>query len=138
MSMTYSDRPVRGSSHWQDWVTLVLAVFLFLSPWLFAFAMPAGAGGARAASDASWDSWILGVVIFLVAASAVFWPQPWEELVNALLGLWLFVAPFVLGFVGVPAGAWTHWIVGALVVILAVWDLQSIRALPMHRPVSQL
>ena len=135
MSMTYSDRPVPTSSHWQDWVNLVLAVFLFLSPWLFSFAMPSGAGGARAASDASWDSWILGIVISLVAASAIFRLQPWEEWVNALLGLWLFIAPFLLGFTLVPGGAWTHWIVGALVVIVAVWDLQTMRA-PIRRPLS--
>lgn len=139
MSMNYGDRlqPLGGSRHWQDWANLILALFLFLSPWIFAFAMPGGAGGARAASYASWDSWIVGLVIFVVAATALFRLQAWEEWLNALLGLWLFIAPFLLGFINVPGAAWTHWIVGALVFIFAVWDLQSIRGIPLHRALRQ-
>jgi hypothetical protein len=139
MSMNIGDRsrPLLGSGHWQDGANLILAVCLFFSPWILGFAMPSGAGGAAAASYASWDSWILGVVIFVVAATALFRLQAWEEWVNAVLGIWLFIAPFLLGFTGVPGAAWTHWIVGALVVIFAVWDLQSIRGTPLHRPISQ-
>jgi hypothetical protein len=139
MSMNYGDRtrPMVGSGHWQDWANLILAVWLFFSPWILGFAMPSGAGGARAASYASWDSWILGVVIFLIAATALFRLRPWEEWVNALLGIWLFIAPFLLGFTGVPGAAWSHWIVGVLVFICAVWDLQTIRGIPLHRPLRQ-
>ncbi|HZD11622.1 MAG TPA: SPW repeat protein [Candidatus Binatia bacterium] len=43
---------------------------------------------------------------------------------NVLLGIWLLVAPFILGYSGVAAGLWNDIIVGALVLILAgvrVW-----------------
>jgi hypothetical protein len=140
MSMNYGEppRPMIGSGHWQDWANLILAVWLFFSPWILGFAMPSGAGGAAAASNASWDSWVLGAAIFAVAATALFRLQAWEEWVIAVLGIWLFLAPFLLLFTNVPGAAWTHWIVGALVVILAVWDLQTIRGAPLRRPLRQL
>jgi|SRR3954468_1391642 hypothetical protein len=139
MSMNYGDRTrsMRLSGHWQDWANLILALCLFFSPWILGFAMPSGAGGAAWASNASWDSWTLGVIIFAVSATALFRLQAWEEWVNVVLGIWLLLAPFLLGFTTVPGGAWTHWIVGALVVIFAVWDLQSLRGRSMHRPLRQ-
>ena len=139
MSMNLSDRPrsAFGSGHWQDWANLVLAIWLFFSPWILSFAMPNGAGGAAAASHASWNSWILGIIIFIVAASALFRLQVWEEWVNALLGIWLFIAPWVLGFTNVVQASWDHWIVGALIVIFALWDLQTIGGMPLHRTIRQ-
>lgn len=47
-----------------------------------------------------------------------------EELV---LGAWLLAAPWILGFAAIGATAWTAWIVGILVVILAVWKLRDLR-----------
>jgi len=47
------------------------------------------------------------------------------EWVNAILGAWLFIAPWVLGFTGTSAAAWSAWIVGALVVIFALWSLSD-------------
>jgi len=133
MSMNYRDRigPRIGSGHWQDWANLVLAIWLFFSPWILAFAMPSGAGGAASASNASWNSWIFGVVLFVIAASAIVRLRAWEEWLNALIGIWLFIAPFVLGFTNVPGAAWSHWVVGVLVFIFAVWDLQTLRG-PMR------
>jgi hypothetical protein len=136
MSMT-PDRLRSGLSagHWQDWTNLALAIWLFLSPWILQFSpvlLPgngaAGAADMGAASDASWNAWILGVIIFIVAAAAIARLQLWEEWLNTLLGIWLFIAPWVLGFVPVQLAAWDHWIVGALVAICAVWDLQTLYA----------
>jgi hypothetical protein len=126
------------SSHWQDWANIVLAVWLFISPWVINFGGNA-AGGAGAtpgpangvASTAAWNAWVLGVIIFLVACSAIARPQAWQEWINLLLGIWLFVAPWTLGFTQLGGAAWDHWIVGALVFILAVWNLQTVRSGPV-------
>jgi len=47
--------------------------------------------------------------------------------VNLLLGLWLLVARWALGFAGVPRAAWDHWVVGLLVAALAAWTLSRLR-----------
>jgi hypothetical protein len=119
------------SNHWQDWANLVLAVWLFISPWVINFggaaSTTAGAAVPPAASNAAWNAWILGIIIFLVACSAIGRLRAWQEWVNLLLGIWLFVAPWALGFTQLGGAAWDHWVVGVLVFLLAASDLQTVR-----------
>jgi hypothetical protein len=137
MSMHFNDRPgsLARSGKWQDWANLILAVWLFLSPWILGFA--AARGADPAAANASWNAWLFGIVIGVIAAVAIARLQKWEEWVNAILGVWLFVAPWALGFSGLSNATWDHWIVGALVFAFAVWDLQEIRGMAMHRTIRQ-
>jgi hypothetical protein len=135
-TQTYNG-PVRvaRANNWQDWANLVLAIWLFISPWVLAF----GAGGANAPAGgatnagpvAAWDAWVLGVLVFLVALSAIGRMEFWQEWINLLLGIWLFVAPWALGFTQLGGAAWNHWIVGVLVFILAAWNLQTVRNAPV-------
>lgn len=129
---------------WQDWVNLVLGVWLFISPWVLNFAAGyatgAAPGGAAAGAtapagdalaNASWDAWIFGVVIAVVALSSTLRVAAWQEwgtlILGLILGVWLFIAPWALAFSGAPAAAWDHWIVGALVFLV------SLSALPYFR-----
>lgn len=43
----------------------------------------------------------------------------WASVGNVVMGLWLIVAPFVLGFTGSNTAQWNHIIVGAAVLVLA-------------------
>lgn len=45
----------------------------------------------------------------------------WANAVNALLGIWFIIAPFVLNFTGYPAPMWTSIVGGAILLILAGW-----------------
>jgi hypothetical protein len=119
------------SNRWQDWSNLVLAIWLFISPWVLQFtAGPPGgvaAGGAANAAVAAWDAWVLGVIIFLVSLSAIGRMEFWQEWINLLLGIWVFIAPWVLGFVGLSQAAWDHWVVGALVFLIAICNIAVAR-----------
>lgn len=106
---------------WQDWVNLVVGLWLFISPWL----------GLGELSSAAWNSWILGAAIAIFAIAALSLPKKWEEWVNVVLGIWVIIAPFVLGFSTESGAMWNHLIVGVLVLIVALWALQS----PVHREV---
>jgi len=44
-----------------------------------------------------------------------------------VLGAWLVIAPWVLGFGSLAAAAWNHVIVGLLVLALAAWELRDVR-----------
>lgn len=122
---------VGRANNWQDWANLVLAIWLFISPWVLNFGAGganAGAGGsATPAADASWNAWVLGVIVFLVALSAIGRMQLWQEWINLVLGIWVFIAPWVLGFAGLGNAAWDHWIVGALVFLISVCILAEVR-----------
>ena len=132
MSMNTSDRfgPAAPANHWQDWGNLVLAVWLFISPWVlnFANAAPAPSGVAGPETNASWNAWILAVIIAVVAIAAIARLMTWQQWVNLVLGVWLFISPWVLGFSGSMNAAWDHRIVGVLVALLSIWNLSTVSA----------
>ena len=59
----------------------------------------------------------------LLAAMALAQPQKWEEGVNLVIGLWLIVAPFALGFANDPGSTWNHVLVGLVTGGDALWAL---------------
>jgi hypothetical protein len=61
--------------------------------------------------------------------------ERWRDWVMLVLGAWLFLSPWILGFAGgAPAGAepaaagpaaaaWNAWIVGVVITALAIWAI---------------
>ncbi len=45
------------------------------------------------------------------------------EWTNVILGGWLFLAPWIFGFTGNAGAAWSAWIIGGIVLVLAIWAL---------------
>jgi hypothetical protein len=90
---------------------LVLAAALVAAPWAFDF-MPLTA--------ASRNCWLVAVALAALALASVFAFVAWEEWASGVLGLWLVVSPWVLGFAGMQAALWTHIVVGVLVIIVSV------------------
>ena len=64
---------------------------------------PSGLAGPRNA--AAWNAWVLGVIVFLVAISAIGRMDFWQEYMNIVLSIWIFIAPWVLGFTLLPRAA---------------------------------
>jgi len=58
-----------------DVINLILGAFLFISPWLFAFAP-----GAE-----SWNAWIAGAVIAILSIAALSAFAEWEEWLNLIV-----------------------------------------------------
>ena len=112
----------RPREHWQDWLNAALAIWLFVSPWVLNFGGVVNGGAATAtaaiAMTAAWNAWVLGVIVFVLAIMAARQLGSGPEWLNVLLGAWIFIAPWVLGFVGFPAAAWDHWILGAVIAIV--------------------
>jgi hypothetical protein len=102
-------------------ITAVAAALLLFSPWLFGFS------GEQVAS---WNAWIIGLLIVAKAFAAVVELQEWEEWINLVLGLWVAVSPWLLGFTGVHNALWTHVGVGIAVAILAAVELWMIHQSP--------
>src|SRR5262245_47134573 len=114
--------PIGISNRWQDWVNLLLGAWLFISPWVLGFAKT-GAEGGGGHSSASTNAWIFGVIVIILSIAALAKALPWEEWLNLLAGLWLFISPWALGYSGTSTALWNALIVGALIFILACWDL---------------
>ena len=99
---------------WQDWLNLLIGIWLFISPWVIGF--------ANASQSASWNAWILGVAIVVFSAIAVSLPQAWEEVINILLGIWMVISSWVIG-VASRAVETNAVIVGLLVILFAAWAM---------------
>ncbi|GAB4234833.1 MAG: SPW repeat protein [Methyloligellaceae bacterium] len=99
-------------THWQDAGTFLIGAWLFFSPWILGFS------GEQAIA---WNAWITGLVIAAIAAGAFYAYQQWEEWLNAALGAWLIVSPWVLGFSATTTALYNAIIAGALVLALAFW-----------------
>ncbi len=115
-------------SRWVDWCNLVLGAWLFISPWVLH--LTNGTGG----SASPGNFWWVGGAIFVVALWAILTPMArWTEWINAVLAIWLFISPWVLGFAHVPRAAWDAWIVGIVVFVLALAAYGAARRIPLRR-----
>jgi hypothetical protein len=105
------------TQRWQDWVILVLGIWLFFSPfWM--------SGYASTNNVAAWDSYVLGIATAVFAIAAISTGRVWEEWVELVLGIWLILSPFFLSFYNTAHGAAINQIVvGLLIAADAVWIL---------------
>ena len=105
-------------AHAQDWLNLVCAVLLFISPWILGFS------GDVTATRAAW---ITGVVVAIFAVAALVQFAEWEEWSSALLGLWMIAAPWVVGFSGVGVAVAAFVVLGIVVLAASASELWQMR-----------
>lgn len=93
-------------------INIIAGIWLFISPFILAFS---GVGTAL------WNTLIIGVAVTIMAIVRVTNPLQYEGVswMNFVLGIWLILAPFILGFSWVAAALWNSVILGAIVLILA-------------------
>ena len=104
-----------------DVYMLVLSVFLFLTPWLFAFAH----GTARV------EIWTSSLLLVLTSCAAIVAFAKWEEWMSLLLGIWIIAAPWTLNFQHTTAAKISIG-VGCVVAFLAALELWLIHYSPRH------
>jgi hypothetical protein len=102
--------------HWQDAASLLLGVWLVLSPFALGFAGTA----------ATWMTIVLGLCVILFALEGFVIPSYLEEWGEILLGLALLVAPWAVSYE--PGLATANSVVsGLLVILFAAWELATDR-----------
>jgi site-specific recombinase len=102
----------------QDWINLIIAACLFISPWVVGFA---------GVTSPAWNAWIIAVALAIVTIIALSAAAEWEEWVNVIFGLWLIVSPWVLGFADNAGALWTHLILGVITAAVAGWAVWDFR-----------
>src|SRR4051812_38061690 len=95
---------------WQDGVAMAAGAFLALSPiWL------------RPSAALAWTFVALGVLIAGCAALALAFPESaFDESALVLLGILVFVLPWLASFADETATAWTAWAAGGVVTLAAL------------------
>ena len=71
-----------------DLYSLMVGLFLFASPWRFVFTN----------EKARIDIWTSSALIAATSIIAIVMFSDWKEWLNLLLGCWLVISPWVLGF----------------------------------------
>jgi SPW repeat len=111
MEVVMANSLIEGKTR-QDWINLVLAVCLFISPWVVGFAVE---------GTPTWNAWIVAVLLGVLAIGTLTVFAEWEEWANLALGLWLIISPWILGFAASMPATWTHLIMGVAVAAASAW-----------------
>jgi uncharacterized membrane protein YqgA involved in biofilm formation len=97
--------------HWQDFGSVVLGMWLVVSPFVFGF------GGAAHILTVT-----LGIAVMLIAVEALYLPSYLEELCEIIIALALLIMPLAGGYLGTTA-AYNSYIVAGLLILLAAWEM---------------
>jgi hypothetical protein len=95
-----------------DCYAAAFGLFLFVSPWLFAYV----------SEKVRIEVWASGAAIAAISIAAIIAFSDWEEWLNLLLGAWLMISPWVLGFVHTSA-MHVSILTGAMVMFMAALEL---------------
>lgn len=109
-----------NKQHWQDWVNVFVGIWMFISPWIIGKWLSEGSVGEALGV---WDLWAVGIAVVVFAALALYAFAAWEEWVNLVLGAWLLVSPWALGYSASAAMTWNAAIAGVLLFVFAAWIL---------------
>ncbi|UGQ47035.1 SPW repeat protein [Massilia endophytica] len=106
---------IRMLKRWQDELILLLGIWLFLTPWIFAYTIP---------SPHAWNAFVCGLAMAVLAAFDLYKRYFWAVVGTVLLGLWVALSPWVL-FAGFDhiAMMWNNLIAGLAAAILAGWEI---------------
>lgn len=100
-------------------LNFIAGVYFLISEWIMA------ANGAERANGI-----IFGIIVGILAAlrfgGAV---GPWASWLNALIGIWVIISPWVYGYSG-TAWMWNSIILGIIMLVLGFW---SATASPIQR-----
>lgn len=100
-------------------LNLLLGLWLVIAPFLLSYATSASRG----------NDITIGVIIALLATFRLLgaYRAAWLSWLNALLGIWLIVAPFILGYDSSSA-LWNDVIVGLFIAFLGLWSATASRS----------
>jgi hypothetical protein len=104
---------------WEDWCGMLLGALIAASPWFPVQDHPAIVGH----QVVILNTVAIGLVVFGLSQLEYVALQRWQEVATILVGLWLIVSPYVLGYSGEGFLRIYHTSLGALVVLLGVLQL---------------
>lgn len=108
----------RSWQRWQDWAALVIGVLTALSPLV-----------TTTDAAAAWTMVVLGVVLAATSLWSLAAPRSVSsEYVHGVLGVLLFIAPWVMGYSALAGASWTSWVAGVLAVVVAATAVPAANA----------
>jgi hypothetical protein len=105
-------------------LNIIVGLWVLISSFVLAFAQYA---------VPMWNNIAVGGAIALCAVCRLSGRNTmgWSWL-NVLLGAWLIISPFVLGFANLVTPLWNNIICGVITLIIAGSSMAAVRATPKH------
>lgn len=115
---------IRSTVKWTSGTNLAAGIWLILAPFIL---------GYTAVTGALWNDILIGLAVTGLAWTRVAKPTEREgaSWTNVVLGVWLLVAPFALGYAATAAAMWNDIVIGLVVVVLGAWSAVASRD---HQP----
>ncbi|MDZ7705360.1 MAG: SPW repeat protein [Trueperaceae bacterium] len=100
-------------------LNLAFALWLIITPFVFAYDH----------ALATWNGVVVGALVgvFAVVRLQNRFGAPWLSWLNVMLGAWLFVSPFVLGFNTLFVALWNNLLLGFFVAVAGLWSVREAR-----------
>lgn len=109
MTVAQKERQVMTASG----INVVAGIWLILAPFILDY-VP---------REAWWNDILVGLAVLILAGSRFGAPRsPGPSWVNVILGIWLILAPFVLGYADMTTPLWNDIILGIIVAASAGWS----------------
>ncbi len=106
---------LRESGSWSSWLNILLGIWVLFSPFVLAFEL----------TKATWNNIVIGFVVGILALIRLSVPNQtgWSR-INVLLGIWLVISPFALGFFRVD-GLWNNVVLGIIIAAFSLGNASS-------------
>ena len=110
---------IQEAWNWQDWLDMVLGLWLAVSPWVLGF--------SDSDPAATLNALIVGISIAVLSALTFLAYHIIEEWIDVILSLWLIVSPWVLSGSGDTDVVADFVIVGGVVLMLSGYEIWAAR-----------
>lgn len=95
-------------------LNFLAGIYLLISAWI---------NGANAGNTA--NGIVFGIIVAILAATRFAGATgPWASWIDALIGIWLIISPWVYGYAGEP-WMWNSIVVGIIMFVLGVWSASA-------------
>ncbi len=106
-----------------SWVVAIIGLWQLISPFIL---------GYTANTTAMWNAIIVGIIFIVLGVWSALVSNAGTsrvlDWISFIVGLWLIVSPFVLGFSILTIAMWDAVIVGIVNAVLSIWAALSIRS----------
>jgi hypothetical protein len=103
-----------GQTRLASGINFLAGIYLLISAWI---------GGVSTGNQ--WNGIIAGIIVAILAATRFSGSSgPWASWVDALIGLWLIISPWVYGYAD-SAWRWNSIVVGIIMLVFGVWSASA-------------
>ncbi|ESX71646.1 hypothetical protein X759_21545 [Mesorhizobium sp. LSHC420B00] len=97
----------------------MIALWTLISPWVLVHLSMAPPSQIQISAGALWNFLVVGLIMMVISIAQLMASTIWEGRINAAVGIWLIVSPWVVGFGSDLVLTWNAVAVGILAVLVS-------------------